>query len=162
MATYEWESKTLGQNAEIQKIVSAAAQASELVNTNIGLAKSGLQLGQAFLLGVINPKVLILKAIADEIDNFANDLKGTGFHILEVVPTGFEIIPTDPRGEPISIIYTADQINTQYAKAIDIDDDEQSRGVPLERRSFAKRAFLSWAEELLCESNFDETGPTKS
>ena len=162
MATYEWESKTLGQNAEIQKIVSAAAQASELVNTNIGLAKSGLQLAQAFLLGVLNPKVLILNAIADEIDNFANDLKGTGFHILEVVPTGFEIVPTDPRGEPISIIYTADQINTQYAKAIDIDDDEQSRGVPLDKRSFAKRAFLSWAEEFLGESNFDETGPTKS
>ena len=104
MATYEWESKTLGQNAEIQKIVSAAAKASELVNTNVGLAKSGLQLAQAFLLGVLNPKVLILNAIADEIDNFANDLKGTGFHILEVVPTGFEIVPTDPRGEPISLI----------------------------------------------------------
>ena len=53
MATYEWESVTLGQNAEIQKIVSAAATASQLVNTNIGLAKSGLQLGQAFLLGVL-------------------------------------------------------------------------------------------------------------
>lgn len=162
MATYEWESVTLGQNAEIQKIVSAAAQASQLVNTNIGLAKSGLQLAQKFLLGVLNPKILILNAIADEIDNFANDLKGTGFHILEVVPTGFEIVPTDSRGEPISLIYTADQINTQYAKAIDVDEDEQSRGIPLDKRSYAKRAFLSWAEDALGESNFVETGPTKS
>ena len=39
MATYEWESVTLGQNPEIQKIVSAAAKASELLNTNVGLAK---------------------------------------------------------------------------------------------------------------------------
>ena len=66
MATYEWESVTLGQNAEIQKIVAEAARASDFVTTNIGLAKSGLQLAQAFLLGVLNPKVLILNAIADE------------------------------------------------------------------------------------------------
>ena len=104
MATYEWESVTLGQNAEIQKIVAEAARASDFVTTNIGLAKSGLQLAQAFLLGVLNPKVLILNAIADEIDNFANDFKGTGFHILEVVPTGFEVIPTDPNGDPIKIL----------------------------------------------------------
>ena len=65
MATYEWESVTLGQNPEIQKIVSAAAKASELLNTNVGLAKTGLQLAQAFLLGVLNPKIIILNAIAD-------------------------------------------------------------------------------------------------
>ena len=70
MATYEWESVTLGQNPEIQKIVSAAAKASELLNTNVGLAKSGLQLAQKFLLGVLNPKIILLNAIADEIDNF--------------------------------------------------------------------------------------------
>ena len=113
-------------------------------------------------MGVLNPKVLILNAIADEIDNFANDLKGTGFHILEVVPTGFEIVPTDPRGEPISLIYTADQIITQYEQAKDIDKSERIRNVPVERRSNAKSAFLSWAEESLGESNFEETGPTKS
>ena len=147
MATYEWESKTLGQNAEIQKIVSAAAKASELVNTNIGLAKSGLQLAQAFLLGVLNPKVLILNAIADEIDNFANDLKGTGFHILEVVPTGFEIIPTDPNGDLIKILYTSDQINELYARA-KLNDVED--------------LFLDWTKNVLGESNFEETGPTKN
>ena len=70
MANYEWESVTLGQNPEIQKIASAAAKASELVTTNIGLAKSGLQLAQVFLLATINPKVILLNAIADEIDNF--------------------------------------------------------------------------------------------
>ena len=75
MATYEWESVTLGQNPEIQKIVSAAAKASDLLNTNVALAKGGLELAQAFLLGVLNPKILILNAIADEIDNFVNDFR---------------------------------------------------------------------------------------
>ena len=66
--------------------------------------------------GSSQSKVLILNAIADEIDNFANDFKGTGFHILEVVPTGFEIIPTDPNGDLIKILYTSDQINELYAR----------------------------------------------
>ena len=103
MATqkYEWESVTLGQNPEIQKIVSAAAKASELLNTNVGLAKTGLQLAQAFLLGVLNPKIILLNAIADEIDNFVNDFRNTGFFILEVTPTGKEIIPKDADGNPI-------------------------------------------------------------
>ena len=147
MATYEWESVTLGQNAEIQQIVSKVAEASNFVNTNIGLAKSGLQLAQAFLLGVLNPKVLILNAIADEIDNFANDFKGTGFHILEVVPTGFEIIPTDPNGDPIKILYTSDQINELYARAKSNDVED---------------LFLDWTKNVLGESNFEETGPTKN
>ena len=147
MATYEWESVTLGQNAEIQKIVAEAARASDFVTTNIGLAKSGLQLAQAFLLGVLNPKVLILNAIADEIDNFANDFKGTGFHILEVVPTGFEIIPTDPNGDLIKILYTSDQINELYARA-KLNDVED--------------LFLDWTKNVLGESNFEETGPTKN
>ena len=147
MATYEWESVTLGQNAEIQKIVAEAARASDFVTTNIGLAKSGLQLAQAFLLGVLNPKVLILNAIADEIDNFANDFKGTGFHILEVVPTGFEIIPTDPNGDLIKILYTSDQINELYARAKSNDVED---------------LFLDWTKNVLGESNFEETGPTKN
>ena len=154
MATYEWESVTLGQNAEIQKIVSAAAKASELVNANIGLAKSGLQLAQAFLLGVLNPKVLILNAIADEIDNFANDLRGTGFHILEVVPTGLEVIPTDPNGDPISLIYSADQINAQYNAAKQFD--------AIERKNTSTATFLKWTKDVLGESNFAQTGPTKN
>ena len=103
MATYEWESITLGQNPEIQKVVSAAAKASELVTTNIGLAKTGLKLAQVFLIGVINPKVILLNAIADEIDNFANDFKNTGFFILEVVPTGMEMIPRKEDGSPVEL-----------------------------------------------------------
>ena len=117
MATYEWESVTLGQNPEIQKIVSAAAKASELLNTNVGLAKTGLQLAQAFLLGVLNPKIIILNAIADEIDNFVSDFRNTGFFILEVTPTGKEIIPKDADGNPIKLLLSAPAIAANYAAA---------------------------------------------
>ena len=126
MATYEWESITLGQNPEIQKIVSAAAKASELVTTNIGLAKTGLKLAQVFLIGVINPKVILLNAIADEIDNFANDFKNTGFFILEVVPTGMEMIPRKEDGSPVELTITAEQVNTLWA-AIKDGEDQQPR-----------------------------------
>ena len=149
MATYEWQSVTLGQNPEIQKIVEAAQTGSQLVTANIGLAKTGLELANAFLLGVLNPKVILLNKIADQIDNFANDLKNTGFHILEVVPTGFEVVPTDPRGEPISIVYSADQINAQYEIA-------KSKG------ETAQVNFLDWTKEVLLEEAFAATGPTQS
>ena len=154
MATYEWESVTLGQNAEIQKIVSKVAEASNFVNTNIGLAKSGLQLAETFLLGVLNPKILILNAIADEIDNFTNDLRNTGFHILEVVPTGLEIIPTDTNGDPISLVYSAEQINIQYNAAKEFDR--------IEGGNTSTTAFLKWTKDVLGESNFAQTGPTRN
>ena len=121
MANYEWESVTLGQNPEIQKIASAAAKASELVTTNIGLAKSGLKLAQAFLIGIINPKVILLNAIADEIDNFVSDFKGTGFYILEVVPTGLEVIPRKLDGTPITLAMSSSAIKDKMDAAIAAD-----------------------------------------
>ena len=93
MASYEWEQITLGQNQSIQDIVGAASKASELLTTNMALAKSGLELAKVFLMGVVNPKVLLLNAIADEIDKFTADFKGTGFHVIEITPTGKEVIP---------------------------------------------------------------------
>ena len=125
MATYEWESITLGQNPEIQKVVSAASKASELVTTNIGLAKTGLKLAQAFLIGVINPKVILLNAIADEIDNFANDFKNTGFFILEVVPTGMEMLPKTKDGNPVQLTLTAEQVNDTWSSAKLLGKEEE-------------------------------------
>ena len=44
MATeYKWEQKTLGQNKKIQEVVASAAKASELLNTNMAIAKGGVQ-----------------------------------------------------------------------------------------------------------------------
>ena len=73
MASYEWEQFTIGQNQTIQDIVAAASKASELLTTNMAIAKTGLQLASAFLMGVVNPKVLLLNAIADEVDKFTAD-----------------------------------------------------------------------------------------
>ena len=140
MATYEWESVTLGQNPEIQKIVSAASKASELVTTNIGLAKTGLKLAQVFLIGVINPKVILLNAIADEIDNFANDFKNTGFFILEVVPTGMEMIPRKEDGSPVELTITAEQVNDTWSAAKLVGKEEE---------------WKKWAAAKLGETNWN-------
>jgi len=95
LASYEWEQFTIGQNKTIQDIVAAASKASELLNANMALAKTGLQIASAFLMGVVNPKVLLLNAIADEVDKFTADFQGTGFHVIEITPTGKEVIPKD-------------------------------------------------------------------
>ena len=147
MATYEWESVTIGQNTEIQKIVSAAAKASELLNTNIGLAKSGLQLAQTFLLGVLNPKILLLNAIADEIDNFVNDFKGTGFFLLEVTPTGKEIIPKDADGNPIKLLLTAPAIAVSYTAAAAVGQTAE---------------FLLWTQDKLGIADYETEGAQNS
>ena len=145
MATqkYEWESVTLGQNPEIQKIVSAAAKASELLKTNVALAKGGLELAQAFLLGVLNPKILLLSAIADEIDNFVNDFRNTGFFILEVTPTGKEIIPKDADGNPIKLLLSAPAIATNYAAAAAVGQTTE---------------FLQWTVTTLGIENYEVQG----
>ena len=145
MATqkYEWESVTLGQNPEIQKIVSAAAKASDLLKTNVALAKGGLELAQAFLLGVLNPKILILNAIADEIDNFVNDFRNTGFFILEVTPTGKEIIPKDADGNPIKLLLSAPAIATNYAAAAAVGQTTE---------------FLQWTVNTLGIENYEVQG----
>jgi len=147
VATYEWESVTIGQNTEIQKIVSAAAKASELLNTNIGLAKSGLQLAQTFLLGVLNPKILLLNAIADEIDNFVNDFKGTGFFLLEVTPTGKEIIPKDADGNPIKLLLTAPAIAVSYTAAAAVGQTAE---------------FLLWTQDKLGIADYETEGAQNS
>ena len=150
MANYEWESVTLGQNPEIQKIVGAAAKASDLVTTNIGLAKTGLQLAQAFLIGIINPKVILLNAIADEIDNFVDDFRGTGFYVLEVVPTGMEVIPRTLTFEPVKMRMIRADIKKRWdaAKQTDADltpDDDLYNTGHYETR------FKAWAERKLGE-----------
>ena len=139
MANYEWESVTLGQNQTIQDIVGAATKASGLVTTNIGIAKTGLQLAQAFMIGMINPKVILLNAIADEIDSFVADFLGTGFYILEVVPTGMEMIPTDENGDPVKMKLTAAQVEATWAAA-----DGSGLG----------KQWKEWAKKALGESNW--------
>ena len=115
MADLQWEQFTLGQNKVIQDIASAAAKASALVEVNATIAKTTLEVGKVLLMGVLNPQLLLLTAIADEIDNFVNDFKGTGFYILEIVPTGNEILPKDVDGNPIKILLAPISLTASYS-----------------------------------------------
>jgi hypothetical protein len=115
VADLQWEQFTLGQNKVIQDIASAAAKASALVEVNATIAKTTLEVGKVLLMGVLNPQLLLLTAIADEIDNFVNDFKGTGFYILEIVPTGNEILPKDVDGNPIKILLAPISLTASYS-----------------------------------------------
>ena len=114
MADYEWEQFTLGQNKVIQDIGAAASKASALVETGATVAKTTLEVGKVLLMGLLNPQLLLLVLIADEIDKFVEDFKGTGFYILEIVPTGNEIIPKDFDGNPIAILMSPIALTASY------------------------------------------------
>ena len=70
MADYEWAQVTLGQNDTLTRIAGDAAKASALLDANLQFVKIAFQLGKILLLGLTNPQLLLLVAIADEIDNF--------------------------------------------------------------------------------------------
>ena len=138
MASYEWEQFTLGQNQSIQDIVGAATKASELLTTNMAIAKTGLQLASAFLMGVVNPKVLLLNAIADEVDKFTADFQGTGFHVIEITPTGKEVITKDAEGNPIKLAMASGAIAANYTAAAAAGLTEE---------------FAAWTKEFLGEDD---------
>ena len=138
MASYEWEQFTIGQNQSIQDIVGAATKASELLTTNMAIAKTGLQLASAFLMGVVNPKVLLLNAIADEVDKFTADFQGTGFHVIEITPTGKEVLPKDADGNPIKLAMGAAGIAASYTAAAAAGLTEE---------------FIAWSTEFLGEKD---------
>jgi len=138
LASYEWEQFTIGQNQSIQNIVGAATKASELLTTNMAIAKTGLQLASAFLMGVVNPKVLLLNAIADEVDKFTADFQGTGFHVIEITPTGKEVMPKDADGNPIKLAVGAAGIAANYTAAAAVGLTEE---------------FAAWTKEFLGEDD---------
>ena len=147
MATTEWEQLTIGQNKEIQKVVSAAAKASDLLNTNVALAKGGLQAAQVFLQGILNPKILLLTAIADEIDNFVEDFKGTGFFILECANPEDYVIPEDADGNPIKLLLSPIGIAVEQTAAATAGQTKE---------------FAAWAKEFLGEEDIYFTGAQKA
>ena len=147
MATTEWQSITIGQNKEIQKVVSAAAKASDLLNQNVALAKGGLQAAQVFLQGLLNPKILLLTAIADEIDKFVEDLKGTGFFILECANPEDYVIPEDADGNPIKLLMLPQAIAIKMTAAAAAGQTKE---------------FAAWAKEFLGEEDIYLTGAQKA
>ena len=117
MADYEWAQITLGQNTKVQAIAGQAGKASSLLNANLQFVKIAVELGKVLLLASVNPQLLVLIAIADEIDNFMEDFVGTGFFVLEVTPTGNELLPTDAEGNPILLALSPITLSAQYAIA---------------------------------------------
>ena len=117
MAEYEWAQITLGQNDKIAEVAAAAGKASALLNANLQFVKVSLELGKVLLLAAVNPQLVLLVAIADEIDNFVNDLKSTGFFVLEVTPTGMEVSPTDANGDPVEIFFSPVALAANYTAA---------------------------------------------
>ena len=117
MADYEWKQFTLGQNETIAKVAADAAKASALLNANLKFVKTAFELGKVLLLAAVNPQLILLVAIANEIDKFVDDLKGTGFYILEVTPTGFEVTPSDAEGNPIALLFSPIGLATNYTIA---------------------------------------------
>jgi hypothetical protein len=140
MAEYEWASVTLGVNEKITAVASVAEKASVLVGTNLTFVKTTLELGKILLLATLNPQLILLIAIADEIDNFVEDLKGTGFFILNVTPTGFEVNPRDQDGNRIKLSLGTETLKKSYADAA-ADGPE------------TLAAFIEWSTRVIGVSN---------
>jgi len=117
MADYEWAQVTLGQNDTLTRIAGDAAKGSALLNANLQFVKIAFQLGKILLLAATNPQLLALVVIADEIDKFVNDLKGTGFFVLEVTPTGNEVLPSDAEGNPVLLAVSPFILSANYTIA---------------------------------------------
>ena len=117
MADYEWAQITLGQNNKIQEIAGQAGKASALLNANLAFVKTAVELGKVLLLAATNPQLILLIAVADEIDKFMEDFVSTGFFVLEVTPTGNELLPTDAEGNPILLALSPITLSAQYAAA---------------------------------------------
>ena len=147
MATTEWESITLGQNKTIQKIATAAAKASELLDANVKLASGTLKAAGIFLQGLLGPYILLLRVTADTIDDFVKDFKNIGFFILEVCPDGKYLLPKDADGNPISIVLGGVAVAASAATAA-------AAGQTIE--------FKEWAKEFLGEEDIYLTGAQKA
>ena len=90
----EWKQFTLGQNPTLAKIAEQAKTASALMNTNIGIAKTTIELAKVFLLMTINPALALLNAVANEIDNLVSDFRQQGIFSLVVLPVGGDLAQT--------------------------------------------------------------------
>ena len=117
MADYEWAQVTLGQNDKIAEVAGAAGKASALLSANLAFVKVAFELGKVLLLASVNPQLILLEAIANEIDNFIDDLRSTGFFVLEVTPTGMEVTPSDAEGNPVLLALSPLTLSSQYAVA---------------------------------------------
>ena len=142
----EWKSITLGTTGTLQQIASAALKASELLDANVKFAQGILEAAGVFLMGLFAPYIALLRLIADTIDDFVKDFKNIGFYILEVVPSGKEILPADADGNPIKMVVGALALPIKAASAAAIGQTA---------------SFSDWASRQLNETDIYLTGPKK-
>ena len=151
-APIQWRSFTLGQNEKIQEIAATALKASTLLNANLEFASLSINAAGILLKGALNPTIILLNAVADEIDKFVNDFRNIGFFILEVGQPGkyapVKMYDASKGGwEPIRLIYKVGDITTNMALA-------STAGLGSE--------LAGWAVETLGEENIYLTGAQKS
>ena len=148
MAENEWKAATIGQNKTIQEIAAAAAKASELLVINTKLASTTLKAAAVFLLGLLDPYVLLLRMVADLIDEYVKDFKDIGFYVLEVTDKeGKYGIPENADGDPITLTWKAPALIAARTAAMAANQGAQ---------------FALWAKDTLGEENIELTGPQKA
>ena len=152
---HTWEQFTIGQNKKIQEMVAAAAKAQELVTANMQIAKTGAAAAKLFLTAVLNPKVMILNTIADEIDKFVNDFLGKGYYILEVVPDEQLTVPKDKTGNAVGIALSPAILALNYSAALGV-------GLGAEFRDFTKNFFGTDDPNKVTESKDIPQGQSQS
>tara|TARA_R110000823_G_scaffold239491_1_gene364696 strand:+ start:188 stop:2830 length:2643 start_codon:yes stop_codon:yes gene_type:complete len=145
-----WYQAKLGNNPIFTAIAQQAAIASALVQTNIQFVQTGLDVSKVLLLAALNPQLLLLKAIADEIDKFVQDFKSTGIFYLEVTPRSMYPVPKDAEGNDIKLTYSKAAILQAYQSAITAGEEYQNRTIAGKRRIDAgvndlRDKFETWA-----------------
>ena len=148
-----WSSITLGQNKKIQEVAEAALKASALLEVNLEWASTGIRAAGILLKGALNPPIILLEAVADEIDKFMSDFRNIGFYMLEVGRPDVPLqIPMMWDGESgawaiVSMPVNAASIVVNMANAA-------AQGLTLE--------YSGWAAETLGEYNIYLTGAQKT
>ena len=149
--TIQWNSYTLGQNKKIAEIAAAAQKAGVLLNANMEFARTSITAAGLLLKAAVSPQIILLNAVADEIDNFMSDFKNIGFYILEVgQPANYgvpKMYDKDNGWGPVNLIIKAADITVAMAVA-------SSKGLGLE--------VAGMMAETLAEENIRLTGPQKA
>jgi hypothetical protein len=149
--TIQWNSYTLGQNKKIAEIAAAAQKAGVLLNANMEFARVSITAAGLLVKAALSPQIILLNAVADEIDNFMSDFKNIGFYILEVGQPAAYGVPKmydkDNGWGPVNLIIKAADITVAMAVA-------SSKGLGLE--------VAGMMAETLAEENIRLTGPQKA
>ena len=150
--TIEWNSFTLGQNKKLQEIAAAAEKVSTLLNANLAFVKAGVQTTGVLMKLAVSPALVLLVALADEIDKFVADFKGIGFYVIQVgqqngLPDPVEWDKEYGVWKSVAIIMRPAEILTNMAKAGVLGTLEE---------------FYSYGRETLLEGNIELTGPQRA